>query len=291
MEQKVAILYRMDDSMTQKTRRSSMPSRLFSILAASCVLFVSAAIAEEIKIGGTGNALGTMRLLGDAFNKKNPNMKVTVLSSLGSSGAVKAIPKGVIDIGLTSRALRDEEMATGALATEYARSNTVLAVSTKSKATAISREQIADIYLGKLANWQDGTPIRPVLRQPGDDNTKQLRGLSPAIEQALVAAEQRPGLAFAVTDQEAADKIEAVPGAVGVTTVALILSENRVLRPLTLDGVEPSIANGVSGKYPIIKHFFFITQPTQSAAVQQFIAFVKSAEGKAILTQTGHWVP
>ena len=73
--------------------------------------------------------------------------------------------------------------------------------------------------------------------------------------------------------------------------MALILSENRALRPLTLDGVEPSIANGASGKYPIIKHFFFITQPAQSAAVQQFIAFVKSPEGKAILTQTGHWVP
>jgi phosphate transport system substrate-binding protein len=274
------------------TRSGIFPilARRFGLLAAVCAVLASAAMADEIKIGGTGNALGTMRLLGDAFSKKYPATKVVVLSSLGSSGAIKAVPKGAIDIGLTSRALSDEEGA-GALATEYARAPTVLAVSKTSKVTAISREQIADIYTGKLANWPDGTPIRPVLRQPGDDNTKQIKSLAPAIEQALNVAEQRPGLAFAVTDQEAADKIESIPGAIGVTTVALILAEGRGLRPLKLDGVEPTTKNGSSGSYPIIKRFFFITQPAPSPAVRQFITFVKSPDGRKILTQTGHWAP
>jgi phosphate transport system substrate-binding protein len=260
------------------------------LLAAACTVLAAVAMADEIKIGGTGNALGTARMLGEAFSKKYPSTKVMVLSSLGSSGAIKAVPKAAIDIGLTSRALTDDETA-GALATEYARAPTVLAVSTKSKVTAISREQIADIYTGKLVNWPDGTPVRPVLRQPGDDNTKQIKSLSPAIEQALNVAEQRPGLAFAVTDQEAADKIENIPGAIGVTTVALILSEGRRLRPLKLDGVEPTTKAASSGSYPIIKRFFFITQPVPSPAVQQFIAFVKSPDGNRILTQTGHWTP
>ena len=265
--------------------------RTLGLLAALCILLAPVAVAQDIKIGGTGNALGTMRLLGEAFSKDHPDMKVTVLSSLGSSGAIKAVPKGAIDIGLTSRALSDEERAIGSVATEYARCPTVLAVSTKSSVTAITREQIAAIYTGKLATWPDGTPIRPVLRQPGDDNTKQLKSLSPAIAEAVGVADRREGLAFAVIDQEAADKIESIPGAIGVTSLALIQSEGRQLRALTLDGVEPTVENGASGDYPLFKRFFFITKQKPSAAAAQFMAFVGSPAGREILTNTGHWLP
>ena len=273
--------------------RGGVSVRLFRAIgvAAASILLVSAAMAEEIKLGGTGNALGTMRLLGEAFSKNNPDIKVIVLNSLGSSGAIKAVPKGAIDIGLTSRVLTDEERATGIKDVEYARSPTVLAVHAKSKAIALTHDQLADIYTGKRASWPDGSVIRPIMRQPGDDNTRQIRDISPALEKALVAAEQRPGLAFATTDQEAADRMESTPGAVGVTTLALINSEGRQLRPLILEGVEPNVKNASSGKYPLVKKFFFITKPTPSMAAQQFMSFVGTPTGREILTQTGHWVP
>lgn len=274
-------------------KRGGVSVRLFRAIgvAAASILLASAVMAEEIKLGGTGNALGTMRLLGEAFSKNNPDIKVIVLYSLGSSGAIKAVPKGVIDIGLTSRALTEEERTTGIKDVEYARSPTVLAVHAKSKASALTHDQLADIYTGKLASWPDGSVIRPIMRQPGDDNTRQIRELSPELEKALVAAEQRQGLAFATTDQEAADKMESTPGAVGVTTLALINSEGRQLRPLTLDGVEPSVNNASSGKYPLVKKFFFISTPIPSAAAQQFMSFVGMPAGREILTQTGHWIP
>jgi phosphate transport system substrate-binding protein len=280
-----------NETMDSKFTLSSALCRAGTALVVVGGLLTMPVMGQEIKIGGTGNALGTIRLLGDAFTKTNPSMKVTVMSSIGSSGAIKAVPKGAIDIGLTSRSLSDEELGTGVVATEYARTPTVFAVSTKSKVTGITREQIADLYTGTLANWQDGTPVRPVLRQPGDDNTKQIKSLSPAIEMALVSAEKRSGLPFAVIDQEAADKIESTPGGIGVTTLALIMSESRPLRPLKLDNVEPSPANGVSGAYPITKRFFFVTQSAPSPAAKKFIAFVNSPPGLKILTQTGHWVP
>lgn len=264
-------------------------ARGFLAFATICVSQI--AICDEIKIGGTGNALGTMRLLGDAFMRKHPGTKVTVLSSLGSSGALKAVPKGVIDIGLASRSVTDNERAAGAVSTEYACSPTVFAVAKRAKVSAITRQQIADIFSGRLTKWQDGTPIRPVLRQAGDDNTKQARTLSPGIDKALDIAEKREGLAHAVTDQEAAEKIESIPGAIGVSTLALIKSESRALKALTLDGVDPSLANGASGAYPLVKHFYFVTQPTRSVAVKKFIDFVGSQEGRGILVQTGHWLP
>lgn len=252
----------------------------------SCVV-----MAEEIKIGGTGNALGTMRLLGAAFSKKYPDVKVTVLGSLGSSGAVKAVPKGALDIGVTSRVLTKEEREEGLVEAEYARTTTVFAVSGKSSMVGITLDQIADIYSGKLIKWPDGTAIRPVLRQPGDDNTRQIRSLSPAIDQALTQAELRSGLAFAVIDQEAADKIESIPGAIGVTTLALIKSEGRALKALGIGNVEPTPKNGASGNYPLVKHFYFITKDVQSSTVQRFLAFVKTAAGRDLLVTTGHWTP
>ena len=86
-------------------------------------------------------------------------------------------------------------------------------------------------------------------------------------------------------------RMESTPGALGVTTLALINSEGRQLRPLALDGVEPSVKNASSGKYPLAKKFFFITKPTPSAAAQQFMSFVGTPAGREVLTQAGHWVP
>jgi phosphate transport system substrate-binding protein len=250
-----------------------------------------AAAAEEIKIGGTGNALGTLRLLADAFGKRNPDTKVTVLPSMGISGAIKAIPKGALDIGLSSRPLTEEERKPGVISVEYARTPLVFAVSAKTQARALTLDEIAGIYSGTMANWPDGSLIRPVLRQVGDDTTQQIRRMSPALDKAISAAERRPGMPFATTDQEAADKTEGIPGALGVVALSLISSEHRPLRALTLDGVEPTVGNAASGKYPHLKRFFLITRSEPSAAVKRFVAFMQSPAGREILIRAGNWIP
>jgi phosphate transport system substrate-binding protein len=180
--------------------------RLLAFAIAGAAFAGEATAAEEIKIGGTGNALGAMQLLADAFRKHNPDVKVTVLPSVGTSGAIKAVPKGALDIGLSARPLTEEERKIGAIAFEYARSPLVFAVSTKTRVRALTLDQIADIYSGKLVNFPDGGQIRPVLRPIGEDITRQIKHMSPALDTALSAAEQRPGMPFATTDQEAADK-------------------------------------------------------------------------------------
>jgi phosphate transport system substrate-binding protein len=261
-------------------------------IAGTAMLFAGeAAAAEEIKIGGTGNALGAMRLLADAFGKRNPDMKVTVLPSVGTSGAIKAVPKGVLDIGLSSRSLTEEERKLGMIALEYARTPLVFAVSTKTRVRALTLDQIADIYSGQMVRWADGSQIRPVLRQAGDDNARQIKDISPALDKALSAAERHPGMPFATTDQEAADKTESIPGALGVTTLSQINSESRSLRALTLNGVEPTVGNAASGKYPHVKRSFLITRADPSAAAKRFIVFIQSPAGREILIRAGNWIP
>ena len=261
-------------------------------LVVLCGLFAAfAAHAGELRIGGTGSTLGTMRLLGEAFSKEHPGIKVVILKSTGSAGAAKGVARGLIDIGLSSRPLDDSERANGLLVVEYARSPTVLAVSNTLKVHAISRAQLAEIFSGRLDHWPDGTPIRPIMRRAGDGNSIDLKRLSPAIDLALGEAEQRPGLAHAANDQDAANKIANIPGAIGVSTVAQINSERRPLRALKLDGVEPTPANAASGRYPIHKRFYYVTRQKPSNTVNEFIAFLQSPAAREILAQTGHWLP
>jgi len=251
------------------------------------------AMAANLTIGGTGNALGTARLLADAYTRLYPTDQITVLPSLGSSGAIKATAAGKLDLGLSSRALKDDERASGLMTMEYANSPTVFAVADGLRLSGVTVAQMVQLYTGQLSSWPDGTSARPILRQAGDDNTVQVKKLSPAMEGALTLAEQRPGLTMAFTDQEVADKIESIPGAVGVSTIALIKSEGRHLRALALDGIEPNEANCKSGAYPaaLIKRFYLVTQTTPAASVQRFINFIRSPDGTAILKKTGHWTP
>src|SRR5512135_2498650 len=77
--------------------------------------------AEAIKIGGVGGALRTMKMLASAFERSHPGIKVEVLSSIGTSGALKAVPDGAIDIGLLGVSWNKEELPAGTTATKYAR--------------------------------------------------------------------------------------------------------------------------------------------------------------------------
>lgn len=107
---------------------------------------------------------------------------------------------------------------------------------------------------------------------------------------AKTAAEQRKGMLFAVTDQEAADNLEKIPGSLGPATLALVLSEKRSLKVLALDGVAPSAQSIADGSYPLYKQMFIVTGAAPSPAVRSFVDFVRSPAGRDILVQTGHAV-
>jgi len=246
--------------------------------------------ADPIKIGGSGSTLGTMQLLAEAFAKQDPEFRATIVPNLGSSGGIRALAAGAIGLAATSRLMKDNERKLGLTEIEYGRTPFVFAVSTRSKATAITLRQLADIYAGKMASWPDGTPVRLVLRPVSDIDADMVKSVSAEVKEALSVAERRPGVAFSVTDQDAANEIEKIPGAIGPSSLALILSERRSLRALKLDGVEPTVGNIASGAYRYYKRMFLVIGAKPPPTVQRFIEFVQSPAGRKMLTQTGHWI-
>jgi phosphate transport system substrate-binding protein len=245
--------------------------------------------AAELKIGGTGAALGTMQLLADAFAKQHPGHQLSVLPSIGSGGGIKAVMAGAIQVAVSARALTDAEQQAGATATEYGRTPFVFAVAAASTASSVTTQNLVDIYDGKQGMWPDGSKIRLVLRPLGDSDSETIKAISPAMRAAKTAAEQRKGMLFTVTDQETATAIETTPGGLGPSTLALMLSEKRALKALPLDGVMPEVKTLADGKYPLHKTFYIVTSPKSPAEALAFVAFVKSPAGRGILQQTGHW--
>ena len=278
-----------------RKRAASVPNRRGRVGAAALLLMLAvggtARAAEEIRIGGTGAALGTMRLLAQTFSQSNPGVEVTLVGNLGSAGAIKAVSGGAISLGVSSRPLNDGERRMGALQLEYARTPFVFAVSAKSAVKAITRQELAEIYSGRMAKWPDGSAVRVVLRPASDIDTATVKGVSPELGRGVAAAEKRPGVQFSVTDQDAASDLERIPGAIGPSSLALIVSEQRALRALALDGVEPTPANAATKAYPLYKQLFFITGAKTPPTVERFIAFVRSPAGRRILADNGHWVP
>jgi phosphate transport system substrate-binding protein len=250
-----------------------------------------AAAAESLTIGGTGTALGTMQLLAREFSALHPECPVTIVHNLGSRGGVKAVLDGSIGLAVVSRALDERERALGAVDLEYARTPFVFAISANSIVTAITTNELADIYAGKMIVWPDGSPIRVVLRPPSDIDTEMVKNISPDMRRSVLAAQARPGVRVAVNDQDAAADLEKIPGAIGPSTLALIVSEKRLLRALILDGKEPTLMNAASGAYPLSKRLFLVTGAKRTAVVAQFVNFVQSPAGRKIIVSNGQFVP
>jgi phosphate transport system substrate-binding protein len=242
--------------------------------------------AETIRISGTGGAMGTMRILGKAFRKSNPGIRVEPIPGMGSSGSIKAVVAGRLDIALSARTLKGEERDQGVVETRYARTPFVFAVNRTLKMTGMTLESVAGIYAGKR-DWENGKRIRLVFRSPEDSDVPVLKRMSPAMNAAVDFALRRKGMIMAATDEDAAHTIESVPGAFGGTTLSLVLSETPALRVLALDGVVPSVRTMVDRSYPYSKTFFMVTRKNPSAAVRRFIDFVRSPAGSAILSKYG----
>lgn len=262
--------------------------RWFAVPLLLSILSVTPSTASQvITISGTGASLASIRILSDAFMKDNPKIRIEVLPLLGTGGSVKAVLAGKLDIGVGGRPLNEKERSAGVRCTPYARVPFVFGVHRSVKETGMTLREIADIYSGRKTTWDDGSPIRLILRPEGESDVDILRGISKEMAAAVNAALRRKGMIVAMNDYECADTIERTPGAFGALTLSMATSERRAIRVLSLDGVSPTRKALVDGIYPHYKDFFFITGRTSSDAARHFLEFARTREGAAILSRAG----
>jgi phosphate transport system substrate-binding protein len=263
------------------------PASLVCPLAALALLAAARARADEVvKVTGTGSALGAVARVARAYERSAPGVSVRVLPSLGTSGAIKAVAGGAIDVALAARPLRADE-GEGLTAVPIAYSPFVFAVGPKVAPGTIGVADLVRIYRGELRAWPGGERIRPVLRPAGDADSAFLRSLSPALAEAYGAALARPGMLVAATNQDSDALAGRTPGALAVTTLTQLTTDPVGLRPLAWEGVAPSLANLAAGRYPLWKPFFAVVRAGAPERTRAFLAYLASAEGRAALQEAG----
>ena len=250
-----------------------------------------AAAVETLRIGGSGKGMGTMRLLGSAFERERPGVKVLVVPELGTSGGFKALSKNAIDVLVSNRPLLPKEASPAFVEMVYARAAFVLVTSASQSVDSLTLSELADMYAGRRSTWPDGTAIRLVLRPSAGADTMLLRQFSPAVDAAVQIAQARPGMLNSSSDQETLRLVERVPGAIGVSTLASVRLHIPALKALALNGVTPGPDTLANGSYPHYVPMRMVRKRGAGPAVQQFFDFVKSPAGGAVLLSVGNWVP
>lgn len=270
---------------------SSHKFRLVKLVCISFILvgtlFTSICAAEIIRIGGAGSGLGAMKILAESFEKSHPGTTIKILPSLGSSGGIKALLHGALDLAISGRVLKAEEMKEGAFAAEYARTPFVFVVNRNVKKVDVTTRELEMIYKRQLLKWPDGSRLRLVLRPTGDTDTMIVKSISREMEQAVNVSNSQSEMILAVTDQEALDAVAKIPGALGGTTLTQIETEKHPVHVLSFNGIKPTLGAMAQGSYPLAKPLFIVSTDKTSSMVKQFIQFAHSAKGRAILTASG----
>lgn len=242
--------------------------------------------AEVIRINGSGAALEMIKPMIKEYRKKVPGVTIEMEKPLGSSGAIKAVLAGVLDIAVSSKMLKPDEISQGASSREYGKVPLAIVSAAGVGKSNITTRELEDIYAGRVKKWPSGETIRIVLRPKEDIDTKILRGLSPGMDKALLEAHQKQGMLFAVTDPESNNAIVNTPGAIGAAVNCCINSASE-MNFFTLNGQKPSVKGLVDGSYPLAKDIRFVTPRKASTAAVNFLQFVYSRQGRSIATKSG----
>ncbi len=271
----------------QRTKLFSLLRIAFLIVPLSMICPASAPAGEQLVIGGTGGALAAMKTLASVFRRDHPEVSIKVLPSLGSSGGIRAVIAGALDLGVSSRPLKGGEQ--GAVAQTIGRTPFVFVTRKEAPPSGLTIREIEAIYAGRTRTWPDGRPLRVVLRPEAEYDTSLLKSMSPDMERIVTEALTREGMIIAITDQDNAHAIATVPGALGTTTMAQIICENLPFKTLSLEGVRPGRNTLASGAYPYFKTYYLVVARTGARPiVRALVDFILSSRGRAILTRCGY---
>ena len=255
-----------------KARRRALALALWMPLA----LYGTGAAAQEgLRVTGTGSGTGGMQLLMEAFLRANPGVQGEVLPALGSSGGIRALIDGKIELAVSNRAPNAKDAALAPTQSfVYARTAVEMTVHKDVGVTSLTSDELAGLYADGGASFPTGRRARPVLRFSDALDMGIVKSFSPAVAAAIDAASSRHGLLDGATDSDTADLIERTPGAFEPSTLALIESEKRSLRVLA------------NGQWKHQKPLIMVMPEKPGALAQRFVAYVKSAEGRRMSAPT-----
>lgn len=243
---------------------------------------------ESVRVGGTGAGTLLLQRLGEAYGKGTSGARVhAVLPPLGSAGGVRALAASAVDLAVVVFPPGRDAPAVGR-SQPWVRTPLVFVAGGAPGEQELTRDQVADVYAGRLRQWPDGRPIRPVLRYPQESELKLLRAISPEMNAAVGLAHKRGGTPLAENDLDNLQLLERTPGSFGALSLGQLLLAGSPLAPLKIDGVPPTVAALRSRRYPYEKTLHLVVGRDPSPATQRFVAYLHSPAARDLLVGLGY---
>ena len=242
----------------------------------------AASVSGTVSTDGSTSMEKVIGALSESYMAANKDVTVNY-NPTGSGAGITAVQEGTCDIGLSSRALKDEEKAAGLKETVLAYDGIAIIVHPDNPVSDLSIEQIAKLYTGEITNWKDvgGNDAEVVLI--GREAASGTRDGFESITGTKDKCQYRQELT------STGDVITAVsqnPDAIGYASLAAIKDS---VKALSVDGVTPSEATVKDGSYQVQRPFVLVTVEgkTLSAAAQSFFDYATSADAADIIAKAG----
>ena len=243
-----------------------------------------------VELSGTVSTNGSTSMekvigaINEQFMTDNKGVTVTY-DATGSGTGIEAASNGTCDIGLSSRALKDEEKANGLTGTTLALDGIAVIVNADSAVADLSVEQIADIFTGAVTDWGAvggaAGEIACIGREAGSGTRDGFESITGTKDACKLAQE--------LTSTGAV--IEAVknnPNAIGYASLSSVEGQTGI-KAVTVEGVACSEATVLDGSYVIQRPFVLVTKDgaALSDAAQAWFDFATSSAANELIKAAG----
>ena len=243
-----------------------------------------ATLSGSVSTNGSTSMEKVIGALSEQFMADNSGVTVTY-DPTGSGAGIEAASNGSADIGLASRALKDEEKAGGLTETVVALDGIAVIVNADSKVADLTVEQIGKIFTGEITDWSevggDAGTISCIGREASSgtrDGFESITGTKDAckLDQELTST---GGVIEAVAGN---------PNAIGYASLSAVEGKNTV-KAVTVGGVACTEETVLNGSYAIQRPFVLVTKTgeTLSPAAQAFFDYATSSAASQLIKAAG----
>ena len=258
------------DSSTTSTSESSTESKT--------------ELSGSVATNGSTSMEEVIGALSEQFIADNSGVKVSY-DPTGSGTGIEAVKTGSCDIGLSSRALKEEETAAGLKGTTVALDGIAIIVNENSKIDNLTVDQIAQIFKGEVTDWSDvggdaGT-IACIGREAGSGTRDGFESITDTKDKCKLSQE--------LTSTGAViEGVKNNAGAIGYASLSAVENAEGV-KAITVEGIACTEETVKDGSYKIQRPFVLVTKEGTelSEAAQAFYDFALSADAEALIVKAG----
>ena len=241
-----------------------------------------AELSGTVATDGSTSMEKVIGALGEAFMEQNKGVTFTY-NPTGSGSGITAVGEGRCDIGLSSRALKDDEKASGLKETVLALDGIAVIVNPANPVSDLDVETIAKIYTGEITNWKEvgGNDAEIVLigREAGSGTRDGFESITDTKDSCKYRQEL-------TSTGDVITTVSTNPDAIGYASLAA-LKDN--VKALTVGGIAPTEDTVKDGSYVIQRPFVLVTKDGAefSTAAQTFFDYATSADAADLIAAAG----